>query len=143
MPRIELTFPGPAIFTTTLPIRIDDLNYGGHLGNDRVLALAQEARVRWLASLGFASELDVAGAALIMADAAVVYRGEGRQGMSLAAELALDDVRTRSFDLHCRLADAASGKEIALVKAGLLWFDYQAGKVIRAPEAWLRAVGKG
>jgi acyl-CoA thioesterase FadM len=33
-------------FTTTYTVPIADINYGGHLGNDRPLALFNEARVR-------------------------------------------------------------------------------------------------
>ena len=46
MARIKLTLPERFPFTTTIPIRITDLNYGGHVGNDTVLALLHEARVQ-------------------------------------------------------------------------------------------------
>ena len=48
MSRIKLALPDRWTFSTELPVRISDINYGGHLGNDAVLALAQEARVRFL-----------------------------------------------------------------------------------------------
>ncbi len=140
MPRLEIAFPETILFATELPVRIDDINYGGHLGNDSVLSIAQEARLRLLVSHGFASELDVAGTGLLMADAAVVYRAEGHYGMVLRVELAASEVRTRGFDLLYRITDAASGKEIALVKTGMLWFDYAARKVVRMPEAFRKIV---
>ena len=52
-------------FRTEISVRIDDLNYGGHLGHDRVLTLVHEARVAWLKSHGW-SEMDCAGTGLIM-----------------------------------------------------------------------------
>jgi acyl-CoA thioester hydrolase len=140
MPRLHLDLPAAFPFATRIAVRVDDINYGGHLANDAVLSLAHEARIRWLRSLGFASELDVAGTGLIMADAAVVYRAEGRHGMELRVEVAPADVRSRSFDLLYRLSDEATGEEIARVKTGMLWFDYAARKLARAPEAFLRAV---
>ena len=91
--------------------------------------LAQEARVRWLRSNGL-GELDVGGAGLILADAAVVYRAEGHLGMVLRVELGAGDVRTRSFELLYRLSDADGGKEIARVKTGVLCFDYASRKVV-------------
>ena len=142
MPRIEIEFPERARFTTELPIRIDDLNYGGHLANDRVLAVAQEVRLRFLTAHGFRDELDVAGVGLIMADAAVAYRAEGRYGMTLRVELAASDVRTRGFDFVYRMTDAATGKEVARAKTGMLWFDYAARKVVRMPEPFRRALGE-
>jgi acyl-CoA thioesterase FadM len=142
MPRLEIEFPEEALFRTELPIRIDDVNYGGHLGNDKVLAIAQEARLRFLAAHGFPSELDVAGTGLIMADAAVVYRGEGVYGMVLEVELAASGVRTRGFDFLYRMRDARTGREIARARTGMLWFDYAARKVVSMPEAFRRALGE-
>jgi acyl-CoA thioester hydrolase len=140
MARVELDLPASFPFTTRLAIRIGDINYGGHLGNDAVLALAQEARLRFLVSHGFADEREVGGLGLIMADAVVVYRAEGRYGMELQIDLALSDVRSRSFDVLYRLGDAADGSEIARVKTGLVWFDYATRKVARMPEAFARIV---
>ena len=39
MARIRLSMPEKFIFTTELPVRITDLNYGGHVGNDVFLSL--------------------------------------------------------------------------------------------------------
>ncbi|HCZ36928.1 MAG TPA: thioesterase, partial [Cytophagales bacterium] len=45
MARVELTLPDKFIFETQLTVRASDLNYGNHVGNDRILTLMQEARV--------------------------------------------------------------------------------------------------
>ena len=113
MARVEIELPDAFAFATEVPVRIDDVNYGGHLGNDAVLAIAQEARLRFLAANGYASELDVGGVGLVMADAAVGYRAEGRWGMVLKVAIAVSDLRTRGFDMLYRMTDAADGTEIA------------------------------
>jgi hypothetical protein len=46
----------------------EDINYGGHLGNDAVLSLVHEARVRFLKQQGY-TENNIEGAGIIMADA--------------------------------------------------------------------------
>jgi acyl-CoA thioesterase FadM len=140
MPRVEIDLPETFLFGTDLPIRVADLNYGNHLGNDRVLSLAQEVRVLWLRSHGL-SELDVGGAGLILADAAVVYRAEGRLGMVLRAELGVGEVRTRSVELVHRFTDLATGAEIARARTGVLCFDYAARKVVHLTPALRRALG--
>jgi 4-hydroxybenzoyl-CoA thioesterase len=38
------------------------------------------------------------------------------------------------------MSDAATGREIARVKTGMLWFDYSARKVVRMPEAFRKIV---
>ena len=141
MARVEIDLPETFLFSTDLPLRVDDLNYGNHLGNDRVLSLAQEVRVRWLASHGL-GELDVGGAGLILADAALVYRAEGKYGMTLRGELAVGEVRTRSVELLHRFTDVASGQEIARVKTGVLCFDYAARKVVSLTAALRAALGR-
>lgn len=141
MARVEIDLPETFAFSTELPLRVDDLNYGNHLGNDRVLSLAQEVRVRWLASHGL-GELDVGGAGLILADAALVYRAEGKYGMTLRGELAVGEVRTRSVELLHRFTDVASGQEIARVKTGVLCFDYAARKVVSLTAALRAALGR-
>ncbi len=48
MARVQIDFPEHFCFTTDIDVRITDLNYGGHLGNDKFLSIAHEARVRFL-----------------------------------------------------------------------------------------------
>jgi len=140
MPRVEIDLPETWRFTTELAIRVADLNYGNHLGNDRVLSLAQEVRVQWLASHGL-GELDVGGAGIILADAAVVYRSEGKLGMVLRAELGVGEVRTRGVELLHRFSDLATGQEIARARTGVLCYDYAARKVVHLTPGLRRALG--
>jgi len=46
MARIKIEIPDKFIYKTEIPIRITDINYGGHLGNDSLLSIIHEARVR-------------------------------------------------------------------------------------------------
>ncbi len=141
MARVEIELPGRFLFSTEIPVRISDVNFAGHLGHDAVLPIAHEARVRWLRSHGW-TELDVAGVGIIMADAAIVYRGEGSYGMALRVEVAAADVRTRGCDLLYRLTDIATSQEIARVKTGIVFFDYGKRRIVHMPEAF-RAVATG
>ncbi|WP_369729520.1 acyl-CoA thioesterase [Anaeromyxobacter sp. Fw109-5] len=81
------------------------------------------------------------GAGILMVDAAIVYRAEGRHGMTLAVEIAPDDVRTRGCDLLYRISDVATGREIARVKTGIVFFDYGARRVVSMPAAFRAVVG--
>ena len=140
MARVQIEAPQMWLFHTTLTVRVGDINYGGHLGNDRVLGLAHEARVRWLASHNF-SEADVGGAGLIMADAALVFRQEAFLGDVLDVALGAAGVRRSSFDLVYLLTRLSDGAEIALVKTGMVCFDYTARKVVRLSEGLVRCLG--
>ena len=75
MARIKIDLPDNFSFTTSIQVRITDINYGGHVGNDAILSLVHEARMQFLKQLGY-TELEFAGVGLIMADAAIEFRNE-------------------------------------------------------------------
>ena len=75
MARIRIELPEEFHFSINIPIRITDLNYGGHVGNDTVLSMIHEARVQFLKAHGY-SELNLAGVSLIMADAGIEFKAE-------------------------------------------------------------------
>ena len=53
MARIKVELPEQFAFSTTIPVRITDLNYGKHVGNDTILSMIHEARVQYLRQLGY------------------------------------------------------------------------------------------
>ena len=137
MPRIDLQ-PLPAYpFRCDLRVRTTDLNYGGHLGNDRLLALVHEARVAFLAAHGL-SELDCDGVSLIMGDAAVVYQGEGFAGDVLRIEVAAGEPSRCGFRLFHRITRPRDGAAVALVESGMVCFDYATRRIRPLPAALAR-----
>ena len=136
---MKLARPDRWTFSTELPVRITDINYGGHLGNDAVLALAQEARIRFLLSHGY-SEMNVEGAGIIMVDAVVVYRSEAFYGDVLVVDVGLADPQPLGCDVLYRFTNKATGKEVARVKTGIAFFDYARRRPVEMPEGFLRLV---
>jgi acyl-CoA thioesterase FadM len=139
MSRIKIQLPGQFIFETSLPIRISDINYGSHLGNDAVLSIIHEARMRFLTHFGY-TEFDIHGVGLILADAAIVYKSEGFYGEILMIEVAVDDFSTFGCDLIYRLTNQSTGKEVARAKTGIVFFDYPSKKRVHVPEGFIKAV---
>ena len=135
MARIKLELPRHFPFMTELSVRISDINYGGHLGNDAVLSLLHEARVRFLASHGY-TEKDIEGAGIIMVDAIVVYRSESFHGDRLRIQVAVVDLRTTSCDFMYLVTQAETGKEVARAKTGIAFFDYERRKIVEMPAAF-------
>jgi acyl-CoA thioester hydrolase len=135
MQRIHIELPEQFHFTTTIPVRVGDLNYGNHLGNDAVLALVHEARMQFLHHHGW-SETDLAGVALIMADAGIVYKSEGFYGDPIEVHIAVANLSRAGFDLVYRMVNGTTGKDLALVKTGMLCFDYATRKVRSLPDAF-------
>lgn len=120
MPRLELDVPDALPFSTTLEVRVTDLNYAGHMGNDRFLTLAHEARTHYLRELG-ATEADVFGTRLIIADAAIRYRAEAFAGDRLRWALGFGVPGRVGCDLWYRVTREGDGVLVAELKTGLVF----------------------
>lgn len=131
--RIQLKDCEKYIFSTEIKVRITDLNYGNHLGNEKMLSYVQEARVDFLNTLGY-GELTFAGKGIIMTDAAVVYKSEAHSGDLLKIEIAIEDLTTMSFDFYYKITNIHTNKIVAMVKTGILCFDYQTKKICPIPQ---------
>lgn len=127
MARIKLTPPEKILFSTKIPVRITDLNYGNHLGNDALVSILHEARVQWLKSAGF-SELDAGGTGLIMTDLAVEYKAEAFYGDELSVAIGVADISKMSFDLYYTITNQQD-RLVAKAKTGIVCYDYGKKKV--------------
>ena len=134
MARVKIDLPAAFSFAVQLPVRITDLNYGAHLGNDALLGLLHEARVQFLAHLGEPEFDPATKLGFIMADVAVEYKGEGFHGDVLAVEMAVHDAHKYGFDIVYRVQNQA-GKLVALAKTGMLCFDYNTRSLRGVPAA--------
>ncbi len=133
MPRIKLDLPKTFHCTTEIPIRITDINYGGHLGNDAVLSILHEARVRFLMEKGY-TEFNIEGAGIIMTDSVVIYKSEAFYGESLRIQIAVKDFSTYGCDVYYLIRERETGRDVVHAKTGIAFFDYQERKLVRVPE---------
>ncbi|MFO7849025.1 MAG: thioesterase family protein [Spirochaetia bacterium] len=152
MSRVHFEVKGKEVYTGSMRVRVSDINYGGHLGNDSVLTLCQEARVRFFESLGY-SEVNFFGCGIIMSDAMVMYRSEGRLGDTMSIRIYIDDVEKFGFDMYYVLSvpeesrerpqkdfegpRESKNREIARVKTGIVFFDYEKRRIARCPKEFL------
>lgn len=138
MARIHLSLPDKFLFRTEIPVRASDLNYGGHVGNDTMLTLLQEARVQFYRSLGFTNEVSFEGTVgQIISDAAVIYKSESFLGDVLVVQLAPIEFNNYGFDILYLVTNKETGKEVARGKTGIVCFDYAKSKIASIPESLL------
>ena len=137
MARAVITLPDQFLFSTEITLRITDINNGGHLGNDAMLSLIQEARLQFLKNYGFA-ENNVDGYGIIMADAVIIYKSQAYYGDTLRFEISVDDIGKRACDLIYKISETRSGKEIARAKTRIAFFDYQQNKTVVIPDIFLK-----
>lgn len=136
MERVKIKLPENFNFSTTIRIRITDLNLGGHVGNDTFLSLLHEARHEFLKSLGY-GETSFEGAGLIMADAAIEYKRELVQGDVIRISVVADAFDKFGFDLFYKMEVVTNTENFLAAKAktGMLCFDYANKKMVHIPEA--------
>jgi acyl-CoA thioester hydrolase len=136
MARIKIELPETFSFHTSFAVRVTDLNYGNHVGNDKVLSFLHEARMRYLQSLGY-SELNMDGASLIMADAALVFKNEMYYGDELLVSIRAAEFSRVGFDLLYKMEKKIEERLITSVmpKTAMICFDYGLKKVVALPES--------
>lgn len=139
MSRIKIVVPENFSFQCIIPIRITDINYGNHVGNDSMLSIIHEARMQYLQSLGY-SEMDVAGVGLIMSDASIEFKSELFYGDNLQVAVAAGDFSRIGFNLFYKLEKITADKKtlIATAKTGMICFDYTVKKIVAIPEEVLK-----
>lgn len=139
MARIELEMPTEYSFSTEMLVRISDINYAGHLGNEAILSIMHEARIRYLKAQGY-SEADVEGSSMIMTDTAIVYKAESFHADQLRVDVAVTDFNKYGCDFFYLISHAQSLQEIARGKTGIVFFDYAASQIQQVPQAFKRKV---
>jgi acyl-CoA thioesterase FadM len=134
MPRIKIDLPSGFAFTSVIPVRITDLNYGNHVGNDTILSLIHEARAQYLYHLGY-NELDFAGTGLIMSDAGIEYKAELYYGDLVKVYVTAGDFSRIGFDVYYKFEKEVNGKTVlvTVAKTGMVCFDFEKRKVTSLP----------
>lgn len=133
--KLKIDLPERMIFTTHLEVRGSDINYGGHLGNDSVLTLLQEARIHFYRANGFRDEAAIEGSVgQIIAEFAVQYKAESFMGDQLTVRIGVAEIHKYGFDMVYQIINRINGKEIARARSANLCFDYTKRKIATIPE---------
>lgn len=136
MARIKIDLPTGKLAKLLIPVRISDINYGNHVGNDAFVSLIHEARLQWLKQYNY-SEINFAGAGLIMSDIAIEFKSESFYGDIVKVEVLIGEITRISFELYYRLTATRDDKNIllALAKTGMITYDYKNKKPVSIPAA--------
>ncbi len=138
MARTKLEFPAgfeQHAFNCSIPVRITDINYGNHAGNDAILGIIHEARMQFLRHLGY-TELQFAGTGLIMSEVTIEFKSELFYGDTAIAWVAAGECSKAGFELFYKLEKEQDGKRVAVVNArtSMICYDYDRKKIVMLPE---------
>ncbi len=132
MARVKVDLPDAYAFSLEITVRISDVNYGGHLSNDAVLAMIHEARLQFLHSMDY-TEKDIEDLGIIMADAVIEYKSQGYHGDVIEIRVGAENFSKYGCDFFYRLINQNSGRDVARAKTGIVFFDYSRGKMAKRP----------
>jgi acyl-CoA thioester hydrolase len=131
--RVNLVLPESFTFKTVLDVRVTEINYGNHVGNDRMVSLLHEARLRFLRSFGF-GEFNISGLGIMVTDLMVEFKSESFVGENLQFEVGVDDFNKYGCDFIYRVTCADEGRLVTLAKTGIVFFDYDERKIAKIPK---------
>ncbi|MEO7263843.1 MAG: thioesterase family protein [Ferruginibacter sp.] len=135
MARIKIDIPVEILCVIDIPVRISDINYGNHVGNDALVSIVQEARVQMLQRAGYKNELEIEGVGLIMAGLAMEYKKEAFYGDVLQIAISVNDITAVSFNLFFKINAQRNEQMIFVAKAKseMVCYDYTIKKIAGIP----------
>lgn len=135
MARTKIEIPHSFTFTCTIPVRITDINYGNHVGNDTVLSLIHEGRMQYLRSLGF-TEMDFGGCGMIMGDVSIEFKNELYYPDEVIVSVTPIELSRAGFVLIYKLEKKIDGviKLAAVARTGMICYDYTLKKIVSLPD---------
>jgi acyl-CoA thioester hydrolase len=135
MARVKIELPENRINVVNIPVRITDINYGNHVGNDAFISIIHEARMQWLHQYNY-TELNIEGTGLILADLMVEFKNESFYGDVIDVNIYVGEVSKVSFELYYQLTTKRNNNDItlALAKTGMVCYDYLGKKIVSIPE---------
>ena len=139
MPRKKVAEQAIYEFQFPLQVRPQDVNYGGHLGNDSIISLVGTARAYLFRNLGF-SELDLGDkqTGIIITDLAVNYRAEAFLFDELVIETHVGEIESKRFRMFHRVTRQST--LVALAEVGVVAYSYESRKTAPIPAPFLKAL---
>ncbi|OWW20636.1 thioesterase family protein [Noviherbaspirillum denitrificans] len=138
MARLKLDFPEDQYYySTTLTVRVTDINGANHLGNDSMISMISEARARFLFDFGIDDTLGE-GVGIIVTDLATTYRTESHARDQLLFEVGVMDFNKYGGDITFRITRPKDQALVAMAKSGFVFFDYVNKRVVPMPEPFHR-----
>lgn len=142
MPRVKINMPEEFLFTMEYPVRFSDLDYARHLNSVAMVHVLHEARLQFLASLGF-TESNIFGLGMVVTDLAIDYRSESFAKDVLVIETGVGKFNRYGCDICFQVTNSALDRNVCNAKMGVVFFDFDKHKIAPVPPAFKTLVTEG
>ena len=131
--RVKLKIPNFFHFKTLMKVRVTDLNYGQHMGNDVFLTFAHESRVRYFKTIEM-TERNFFGFSLIMADSVVKYKSQAFLGDEICIKISVVNCTSHGFQLFYLLKNNHTKIDVAYIQTSMVFYNYEKEKIMPFPK---------
>lgn len=127
--------PEHYLFAMQRTVGISDLNYARHLDSVSMVRIIHEARLQFLASLGFVEE-NIFGLGMVVTDLAVDYQTESFANDLLNIEVGVGRFNRYGMAIYYLITNTALERVVCNAKMGVVFFDFDKHKIALIPQAF-------
>lgn len=128
------------IYEMEYKVIVSDINYGGHMGNERALIIFQQARMEWLNSIGY-DEANIENKGLIQLESHVYYLKEVFLSNKLLCKITKIKLERITFNIEYEIIN--ENKDIVIKgMTKMAVFDYEKKRIARIPKEFLEKINK-
>jgi acyl-CoA thioester hydrolase len=120
------------LFSTQVPVRINDINYGNHLCHTKLISIIHNARALFLKHHNL-SELDCYGVGLVMLKLNVEYISQAFFADLLEIKIYLRKLEGARLELDYIVENRTTEKLTATVNTLMGFYDKQKNKLAKVP----------
>lgn len=141
MQNVRIEIPENILYTETITIGEEDINMANHMGNERILVLANTIRENMFKALHL-NLFDIENQlGIVIANHIAVYKAEGFLGDKITCQAGINEVTECSFNLIFHFLKD-NGKTLALLSTRCVFFDFNARKIKELPPDFVSLFGK-
>jgi acyl-CoA thioesterase FadM len=139
MERVKIIIPEKILYQQRFTIVEADINEVNHMGNERVLVFVNSIKEGFFTALNLIANSKTEG--LIFANHSINYKNEGFLGDEIVCHVGVNNITECSFDLISHFIKSNS-TTLAIVRTGIIYFDYETRKIKALPESFITAFTK-
>jgi 4-hydroxybenzoyl-CoA thioesterase len=140
MSRSNISAPEKALFRMERKVGLSDINYAKHLDSVSMVKVLHEARLQFLASLGF-TESNIYGLGLVVTGLTVDYRSESFANDLLVIDAGVSEFNRYGFDIGLTVSNEALESVVCAGQIGNVFFDFDRHKIAEVPAAFKTLLG--
>ncbi len=141
MPRVKVSSPERFLFSMERVVGISDVNYARHLDSVAMVNILHEARLQFLASLGF-TEGNIFGLGMVVTDLAVEYQSESFANDLLIIDVGVGSFNRYGFDIGFQVTNSALETQVCSAKMGVVFLDFDKHHITEIPASFTALLGQ-